>query len=180
LNLISRNQIPRAAFLLAKNIMRKPTGPDEFILNVKNGKKISVEISTIPIKIKGRTFVLGIAHDISDRKKVQEAVEKEAAKLSAMISGMEEGIVFADTTDKVIEVNDYFLKIVNREKKDVLGKSLWEVHKEKTEQKLRNYIHTLKNSPIPNPSSSSTLWEKWRRYSVSSPYTGRAGTRDLY
>jgi len=59
LNLLSLADIPRAAKALTKSIMGKLTGPDEFVLNRKDNSKVTVEISTYPVKIKGETLVLG-------------------------------------------------------------------------------------------------------------------------
>ncbi len=72
LKLLPAMQIPKAAKLLAKNVLGYPTGPDEFILNRKDGTKAFVEISSHPIKIKNKKVVLGIARDISKRKHVEE------------------------------------------------------------------------------------------------------------
>ena len=43
-------------------------------------------------------------------KASEEAAKHEAAKLSSMISGMEEGVVFADSDNRVVEVNAYFCR----------------------------------------------------------------------
>ena len=72
LNLLQKSQIPKAVKLLSKNAIGKPTGPDDFVLINKYGKKIPIEISTFPVKIKKKKIVLGIARDISERKKAQE------------------------------------------------------------------------------------------------------------
>ncbi|TET07916.1 MAG: PAS domain S-box protein, partial [Candidatus Atribacteria bacterium] len=61
LKLLSLADISKAAKALVKNIMGQPTGPDEFVLNRKDNSRVIVEISTYPVKIKGRTLVLGIA-----------------------------------------------------------------------------------------------------------------------
>jgi PAS domain S-box-containing protein len=78
LNLLSLADIPKAAKALTKSIMGKPTGPDEFVLNRKDNSKVTVEISTYPVKIKGETLVLGIARDITERKKAIEEIEELA------------------------------------------------------------------------------------------------------
>ena len=78
LKLLSLTAIPKAAKLLVKNLRGQPIGPDEFVLNRKDNSKVTVEISTYPIKIKGRTLVLGIARDITERKKAIEEIEKLA------------------------------------------------------------------------------------------------------
>jgi PAS domain S-box-containing protein len=72
LKILYPKQIKKAAALLAKNIMRKSTGPDEFVLNRKNGSQVTVEIRTHPVKIHNKTLVLGIARDITDRKLAEE------------------------------------------------------------------------------------------------------------
>ena len=74
LKLLSLADIPKTAKALLKNITGQPTGPDEFILNRKDKSTVTVEISTFPIKIKGKTLILGIARDITKRKQMQKEI----------------------------------------------------------------------------------------------------------
>ena len=82
LKLLSLTAISKAAKLLVKNLRGQPTGSDEFVLNRKDNSKVVAEISTYPVKIKGRTLVLGIARDITQRKKAIKEIE-ELAKFPA-------------------------------------------------------------------------------------------------
>jgi PAS domain S-box-containing protein len=88
--------------------------------------------------------IAGRLGQIIERKKTEEAIQKETAKLRAMIAGMEEGVVFADSQDRIVEVNDYFLNLVNKDKSEVLGKILWECHLGKSVQKVKNIIKNFK------------------------------------
>ncbi len=63
--------LKQAEKFLTKNLRGKTTGPDEFILNREDGTHVPVEISTYPVKIKGKMVVLGIARDITERKKTE-------------------------------------------------------------------------------------------------------------
>jgi len=74
LGLLPLDQIPKAAALLAKNALGRPTGPDELVLNRRDGTLVPVEISTFPVKVEGQTLVLGIARDITERKRAGERV----------------------------------------------------------------------------------------------------------
>ena len=76
LRLLSRRQLIRAAALLAKNVLGESTGPDEFVLTRKNGGQVPVEIRTHPVTIQGRTLVLGIARDITERKQAQRETDR--------------------------------------------------------------------------------------------------------
>jgi len=80
-HLLPIKEVAKAASLFLKNTMGKSTGPDEFNLKRKDGSLVPVEISTHPVKIGGKTLVLGIARDITTRKKAEETKEKLFMKL---------------------------------------------------------------------------------------------------
>ena len=80
LKILPKNQLPLALKNLALNALGFPTGPDEFTLTRKDGKQLTTEIRTYPVKIKGQNLVLGIARDITDRKKSEIALKKSEEK----------------------------------------------------------------------------------------------------
>jgi len=80
LKMLPRSQMLKAVKLLALNASGKSTGPDVLVLNRKNGTQIPVEISTHPVRIDNRTLVLGIARDITDRKKAEEKLRESEEK----------------------------------------------------------------------------------------------------
>jgi len=86
LKLLSAKDLPRAASLLARNVLGQSTGPDEFILTRKDGAAITVEISTRPVRIGNRRVVLGIARDITERKRVEHQLRKRTKELQALYS----------------------------------------------------------------------------------------------
>jgi PAS domain S-box-containing protein len=124
LKLLSPQQIPKAALLLAQNAMGKPTGPDEFILNRKNGTQVEVEISTFPVKIKGQTLVLGIARDISVWKKAEEALRKSEEKYRNLVVNMNHIIFAIDMQGKVTYVNPAVESITGYTPLDVIGREI--------------------------------------------------------
>jgi PAS domain S-box-containing protein len=76
LNMLKKGQLPKAISLLVKNAAGMSTGPEEFTIIRKDGKEVPIEISTHPVKIGGRKLVLGIARDITERKKTEEDMKK--------------------------------------------------------------------------------------------------------
>lgn len=85
LKLLPPSQIPKAAALLVKNMCGHPTGPDEFILNKKDGNQVTIEISTFPVKIKGKTVVLGNARNITERKQAEEKIKASLKEKDVML-----------------------------------------------------------------------------------------------
>ncbi len=83
LKVLAVQELLKASKLLVKNVQGKATGPDEFILNRKDGSQVSVEIRTYPVQIKDKTVVLGIARDITRRKKAEDALYQAKASAEA-------------------------------------------------------------------------------------------------
>jgi PAS domain S-box-containing protein len=107
LKLLSPAQLPRAAAGLARNALGRASGPDEFVIKRKDGSQIPVEIRTFPVKIKGKAVVLGIARDITERKRA----EQEINLLSTAMRTSVDAICVASPADgRLMFCNDAFLK----------------------------------------------------------------------
>jgi PAS domain S-box-containing protein/putative nucleotidyltransferase with HDIG domain len=113
LGLLPLHQIPKAASLLAKNALGKPTGPDEFVLKRKAAGNVWVEISTYPVKIRGKILVLGIARNITDRKLLEEALKKHETKYRELFECANDAIFLLDSEGKHT--------LVNKKAADMLG-----------------------------------------------------------
>jgi len=118
----------------------------------KDGSPVHVSVLAAPIFIDGRLeAVYGIYRDITEQKRAEETVRREAAKFSAMLASMEEGVVFADSKDRIIEVNDYFLRLMGMKRADLLGRSLWSFHPGAIAKELRSRLETFRSRPDSPP-----------------------------
>jgi len=135
LNILLPEDLPKAAAFLAKNISGQPTGPDELTMIRKDGHQVLVEIKTIPVKIKDRKLVLGIARDISERKEAREALRKidisqrlaqenetiaEIGRIVSSSLNIEEVYErFAQEAKKLIEFDRIVINIINHKDRTV-------------------------------------------------------------
>ena len=124
LKLLPLNQIPRAAVLLAQNALGKPTGPDEFTLNRKDGSQVAMEIRTYPIKVKGQTLVLGIARDITERKRAEREVEERRTYLEGVLGAAPDAIVTLDAHHRIVEWNPGAEKLFGYSRDEAVGQSI--------------------------------------------------------
>jgi PAS domain S-box-containing protein len=113
LKLLSKGEITKAAKSLAKNARGKPTGPDEYTINRKDGTQVAVELRTYPIKIEGKTLLLGIARDITERKDVEEALQESEERYRNIIENASDMI-------QSVRLDGHF-EFVNRAWLETLG-----------------------------------------------------------
>ncbi|MEA2022073.1 MAG: PAS domain S-box protein, partial [Candidatus Caldatribacteriota bacterium] len=125
LNLLSLADIPKAAKALTKGIMGKPTGPDEFVLNRKDNSKVTVEISTYPARIKGKTLVLGIARDITERKKAEEVLKESEEKYRTVFENTGTATIIIEEDKTISMVNTQSEKIYGYSKEEIENKMKW-------------------------------------------------------
>ena len=87
LKLVREDQLEKAAGLLAANAAGSPAGPDELVLVRRDGMEIPIEIRTVPMKIGDQTLVLGIARDITERKRREKELKDSMERLRKAMGG---------------------------------------------------------------------------------------------
>ncbi len=92
LKLLPPEQMRQAIRLMAKNKAGKNTGPNEFTLLRMDGSEVYIEVSTVPMKLEGKPVLLGIARDISDRKKAEEALRVSEERLNMALEATSDGL----------------------------------------------------------------------------------------
>ena len=141
LNLLSAEFIPKAAYLLVKNLRGKSTGPDEFVLKRKDGSKVAVEISTHPVKFGGKAIVLGIARDITERKKAEQVLKEDEEKYRTLTENVNIGVYrnTAGVKGRFIEANPALAKIFGcKNKKEILALNVSDLYQNEADREKFN------------------------------------------
>ena len=124
LRLLSAGDIIKAAKLLYKNFLGRATGPTVFAFKRKDGSNIELEVRTHPVNIGGRKLVLGIARDISSRKKI----EQEIITLNKTLE------------DKVKQRTEELNRALDKLRKDIEEKTKMEKALHESEARFRHII----------------------------------------
>lgn len=85
LKIFPPDQIHKAARHLALNIFNKSAASQQYVLQPQDGRQIPVEISTIPVKMNGKTLLFGLVRDISEKKKTERALQRATLEIEALI-----------------------------------------------------------------------------------------------
>ena len=100
-----------------KTVRYQPTTPD--------GRTYSV-VATPITNQDGTVSKMEVVQEITEQRQAEERIAGESAKLSAMISVMNEGIVFADADNRIVEVNAFFCRLFGKEQGEIVGSTIEE------------------------------------------------------
>ena len=120
LGLLTTEYFPAAKQALARNRKGLPIGPEEFVLQGKDQKRIEVEISAYPLRIKDRMIVLGLVRDISGRKKVEQALSESEEKYRTLINQLPIALALHDMEGNIREVNQAMVERCGYTKEELL------------------------------------------------------------
>ncbi len=88
--------------------------------------------------------------EINERMRAEIKAQQEYAKLSAMISNMEEGVVFANWENEIIEINEFFCNLVNVSRNKIIGRKIEDFH---TTDRIKDILAILDDFRL-NPRST--------------------------
>lgn len=109
-------------------MLGQSTGPDEFALVKKDGNTAYVEISTYPVKINNSEYVLGIARDITDKKRARQELLISEEKFKTIFNSASDCIIIYDLDGNILEINDIACKRFGFSRKDLLNKSFFDTY----------------------------------------------------
>mgnify|MGYP000471755375 CR=1 FL=1 len=72
-------------------------------------------------------WVIGTGIDITEFRAAKDRAEAGFLKLSAILSGIEEGIVFVDEIGSISECNEFFCRMMGQSREDLIGSSIEEI-----------------------------------------------------
>ena len=121
INLLPLDDIRRTAKLLERSVRGEATGPDELILNRKDGSQVPIEIRTYPVRIKDQTVVLGIARDISERKRNEKALQESEKRYRNLFENSGDLIQSVNAEGRFEYVNPQWLRTLGYDEQEVLN-----------------------------------------------------------
>lgn len=128
IGLLPEKYLQKAVEALQKNVHGEKTGPDEFELIRKDGTSVFVEISTFPVSRGESVEVIGIARDITDRKRMEEALKESENKYRTLFESANDSLILLDASGRIVDVNKRAGEVFGGSKEELLGKHFTEVN----------------------------------------------------
>ncbi len=96
-------------------------------------------------------YLAEMASKVVSEHKAAEVVAREGAKLRAMLSGMEEGVVFADANNVIVEINEYLCRFVGKPREEIIGKRIEDIHRGKVLDRILLQIDRFRDAVGSSP-----------------------------
>jgi diguanylate cyclase (GGDEF)-like protein/PAS domain S-box-containing protein/putative nucleotidyltransferase with HDIG domain len=93
-------------------------------IRTKTGEERIWDIRSSPVGglPDGRRLMVTVATDVTAQQQVEAALRRENAKLGTMLSGIDGGVIFVDADNVVVEINDWFLRLIRQPRQTVVGR----------------------------------------------------------
>ncbi len=118
----------------------------ELINKRKDGSLYWEEMTIVPVKDESGRVVnfVAVKHDVTERKKLEEKLQKEREFYRSVIESSPDGI-FVETLDgKIIDLNERAAEMLGYRKEELLGKNVAMLLPEETRSKLSNVSRILR------------------------------------
>jgi PAS domain S-box-containing protein len=117
----------------------------EFPLRSKDGRIIQLEHTITDIKDESgqRILLVGIARDITERKRAEEALMEEAIRRRILVEQSRDGIVVLDQNGKVFEANQRYAELLGYSVEEVSQLYVWDWDSQWTREELLEQIRCV-------------------------------------
>jgi PAS domain S-box-containing protein len=152
LNLLDHKGKSKAIKILALNALGKATGPDEVVLNRKDGSKSVVDIYTQMASIEGQKIVMAMVRDVTEQRHAENVIREAEIEYKTIFetTGTAMLIIEEDTTISLI--NAEFEKLTGYSKEEVEGKKSWiEFFVKEDLAKMKEFHYLQRTNPDAAP-----------------------------
>ncbi len=113
----------------------------DFLL--KNGERRTCLMSAHLVALDGEPCILSITRDITERKRAEEALQREARRRRELMESSRDGIAILDQSHRVVEANQRFAEMLGYRGDEVLQLHTWDFEATMTEAEVRTRFADL-------------------------------------
>ena len=121
-------------------------GGDEFETKhrTKNGEIRNILVNTRAVELAGKPFLYCVFRDITEIRKVQEALMESETQYRQLVNAAQEGIWALDSNYRTVFVNPQMAKMLNYAQSEMVGKNLFQFLNKKCIEQAKQFLGRFK------------------------------------
>ncbi len=120
LNIITPNQLAKLESSINNWKKGKPSGPNEYILNRKDGSQVFVEVQGFPVKYGDKNLALALIHDVTIRKLAEICFRFQ----SNLLDAVSQAVLATDLKGRIIYWNKFAETLYGWKASEIIGAKL--------------------------------------------------------
>ncbi|MGA3290085.1 MAG: PAS domain S-box protein [Candidatus Bathyarchaeia archaeon] len=110
----------------------------------KNGEIRNVLVNTKAVELVGKTFLYCVFHDITEIRKVQDALMESESQYRQLVNVAQEGIWVLDNSYRTVFVNPQITEMLGFAQSELVGKSLFDFLDKKDNEQAKHFLEQNK------------------------------------
>ena len=121
-----------------------------------NGERLYVEVSASPIRDKNGKIIQAVhaVRNITERKKMEDALRASEQSFKTIFSSMKDGLVETDLEGNILRVNNFFCELLGYKPEELIGKSGLKYYPKEDWNRIKESFERFKKG-----APDSTSWE---------------------
>lgn len=107
-----------------KRLLRSKQQHSKWELTKLSGETVLCEVSTTIIKYQGRSSILTVIRDVSERYRIEEELTLQRGYFQQLFENSPDGIIMVDNNDRIIFANQGFLNLFEYSREEVKGRPI--------------------------------------------------------
>jgi PAS domain S-box-containing protein len=99
----------------------------DWVLRRTNGEEFPVEVTLTPVTVAGQPVILSVLHDLTERKRSEQALRVEQEKFQSLVDGLGTGLLMTDLEDTIQYANPRMAEITGYAREELVGQCAFEL-----------------------------------------------------
>ncbi len=155
--IIHPDDLPRAVEIFENALAGHSTPLFELRIAKKSGDYFDSELSIVPVDPGGEIAAIGIARDVTERKRTEQALEESERKFRAILDSAVDGVLLMDKQkSRFIQANSAICEMLGYRPDELYNLGITDIHPEESlpevfrqfERQTRGEIFVAQNLPV--------------------------------
>jgi len=135
--------LPAVARVFEKQARKETKAAKDIPIKRKNGSVFYADINAFPVTFAGKTYLVGIFRDVTERKHAEEVLRESEKKYRTIVENITDALYMHDFKGNIIDLNENACKILGYKREELIGANVSMLDSEENKRLLPERMNQL-------------------------------------